>query len=85
MHGKCELALLFHSFDKLKNDGPLIFVFTYINEESLEDCISPSGKPEHKMSQAIAQNIVFSLLQKQRHSEFANHMVPNNVISPNKG
>ena len=32
--------------------------------------------------QAIAQTIVFSLIQSQRHPEFLNHMVPNIVISP---
>ena len=32
--------------------------------------------------QAIAQAIVFSLLQKQRHPNFQNHMIPNILISP---
>ena len=32
--------------------------------------------------QAIAQAIVFSLLQKQRHPNFRNHIIPNILISP---
>lgn len=52
---------------------------------------SPGGKTisEVKVSsaagaedQAIAQIIVFSLLQKQRHPEFQHHLIPNIVISP---
>ena len=52
---------------------------------------SPGGKTisEVKVSsaagaedQAIAQIIVFSLLQKQRHPEFHHHLIPNIVISP---
>ena len=34
------------------------------------------------LEQAIAQTIVFSLIQSQRHPEFLTHMVPNIVISP---
>lgn len=54
---------------------------------------SPGGKritevkqalPENILSQAIAQTIVFSLLQKQKHPEFLHHMIPNIVISPEK-
>ncbi|XP_052679433.1 uncharacterized protein LOC128160186 isoform X1 [Crassostrea angulata] len=40
--------------------------------------------PENILSQAIAQTIVFSLLQKQKHPEFLHHMIPNIVISPEK-
>ena len=32
----------------------------------------------------MAQTIVFSLLQKQKHPEFSHHIVPNIVISPKK-
>jgi hypothetical protein len=51
---------------------------------------SPGGKTilEVKVSplhaaqdQAIAQVIVFSLLQKQKHPELAHHLIPNIVIS----
>ncbi|XP_052713496.1 uncharacterized protein LOC128187244 [Crassostrea angulata] len=54
---------------------------------------SPGGKtitevkqalPEHTLSQAIAQTIVFSLVQKQKHPDFLHHMIPNIVISPEK-
>ena len=38
--------------------------------------------PKHILKQAIAQTIVFSLIQYQTHPEFLNHMVPNIVISP---
>ncbi|XP_061183614.1 uncharacterized protein LOC133191883 [Saccostrea echinata] len=40
--------------------------------------------PEHSLSQAIAQTVVFSLVQKQKHPEFLHHMIPNIVISPEK-
>ena len=36
---------------------------------------------KHILEQAIAQTIVFSLIQSQKHPEFLNHMVPNIVIS----
>ncbi|XP_062581265.1 uncharacterized protein LOC134243062 [Saccostrea cucullata] len=39
---------------------------------------------QHSVSQAIAQTIVFSLVQKQKHPEFLHHMIPNIVISPEK-
>ncbi|XP_052692894.1 uncharacterized protein LOC128171201 isoform X1 [Crassostrea angulata] len=54
---------------------------------------SPGGKTitqvkqplsENMLSQAIAQTIVFSLVQKQKHPEFLHHMIPNIVISPEK-
>jgi hypothetical protein len=52
---------------------------------------SPGGKTisEVKVSplqaaqdQALAQVIVFSLLQKQKHPELAHHLIPNILISP---
>ena len=38
--------------------------------------------PEKEYEQALAQTIVFSLLQKKEHPEFKHHMIPNIVISP---
>jgi hypothetical protein len=40
---------------------------------------SPSAASEN---QAVAQTIVFSMLQKQKHPDFPHHLVPNIVISP---
>jgi hypothetical protein len=39
---------------------------------------------EHTLAQSIAQTIVFSLVQRQRHPNALHHMVPNIVISPEK-
>lgn len=36
------------------------------------------------LKQALAQTIVFSLMQRNRHPERSNHMTPNIVISPQK-
>lgn len=36
------------------------------------------------IKQALAQTIVFSLIQRNRHPERSNHMTPNIVISPQK-
>ncbi|XP_078321494.1 uncharacterized protein LOC144621701 [Crassostrea virginica] len=60
-------------------------------EEGEEKKTSPGGKsivevkqvlPEKEYEQALAQTIVFSLLQKKEHPEFKHHMIPNIVISP---
>lgn len=61
----------------------------FIDEEQRK--ISPGGKTISEVKvpsaagaedQAIAQIIVFSLLQKQKHPEFQHHLIPNIVISP---
>ncbi|XP_062579860.1 uncharacterized protein LOC134241849, partial [Saccostrea cucullata] len=39
---------------------------------------------QHSLSQAIAQTIVYSLVEKQKHPNFLHHMIPNIVISPEK-
>lgn len=36
------------------------------------------------LKQALAQTIVFSLIQRKRHPDRSNHMTPNIVISPKK-
>lgn len=38
--------------------------------------------PDELLQQALAQTIVFSWIQRKRHPERSNHMVPNIVISP---
>nr|XP_022333863.1 uncharacterized protein LOC111130887 [Crassostrea virginica] len=38
--------------------------------------------PEKEYEQALAQTIVFSLLQKKEHPALKHHMIPNIVISP---
>lgn len=49
-------------------------------EEIISEAITlPAERTE---DQAIAQIIVFSLLQRQKHPEYQHHLVPNIVISP---
>lgn len=53
------------------------------NEISLDRGTKTEVK-KHTLEQAFAQTIVFSLVQKQRHPDSLDHMVPNIVISPEK-
>lgn len=57
------------------------FFFFYTDEDS------PGGKTisegaKGSEDQAIAQTIVFSLLQRQNHPSFQHHLIPNIVITP---
>lgn len=54
------------------------------DDEFEEDIISEASilPAERTEDQAIAQIIVFSLLQRQKHPEYQHHLVPNIVISP---
>jgi hypothetical protein len=62
----------------------------FSDEEDEGDGDSPGGRTisEVKLSlsgaesQAIAQTIVFSFLQRKRHRKFSNFLIPNILISP---
>lgn len=63
-----------------------VFLNFFLDEQS---GVSLDGRAktevkQHNLEQAFTQTIVFSLVQKQRHPDSLDHMVPNVVISPEK-
>lgn len=65
---------MFESLDESKDSDESPKMITEVKKNVSDDVLK----------QALAQTIVFSLIQRNRHPERSNHMTPNIVISPQK-
>lgn len=73
--------MTFFSSESLKSTFCVHVCFFFTDEDSLdEETISEDAKGSE--DQAIAQAIVFSLLQRQNHPSSQHHLIPNIVITP---
>lgn len=65
---------MFESLDESKDSDESPKMITEVKKNVSDDVLK----------QALAQTIVFSLIERNRHPERSNHMTPNIVISPQK-